>query len=106
MPISRIKPSHPLDCSSSTSLALARAGLFGGRNWSYASWNFANWGKPGRGKYFTVWWNWKHVWIEFHGIGKYFRFDTSPWGSGGRGPRMRVGRRPTAEFSPRHFPGL
>ena len=29
--------------------------------------SFKNWGQPGRGRYFTVWYNERHVWIEFHG---------------------------------------
>lgn len=94
------------DCSGSISLALWRARLF---PWSTAlvSWGFAKWGRPGRGRFFTVWENFEHVWVQFH-LGPDFawRFDTSPHGSGGYGPRLRWGARSTASFTPRHFPGL
>jgi hypothetical protein len=103
-----IKPNMGLDCSSSTSLALSRAGMwpakFQGR--PIVSGNFDQWGAPGRGKYFTIWFNARHVWIQFHGIGRFWRFDTSAWGSGGHGPRMRLTPRPTYGFSSRHWPGL
>lgn len=94
-----------LDCSSSVSLALSRAGLFR-PGMAIVSGAFANWGVPGQGKYFTVWYNWQHVWIQFHGLGHWWRFDTSPWGSGGYGPRMRVLPRSTRGFKARHWPDL
>lgn len=95
-----------LDCSSSTALALKRAGLYDGET-AMVSGEFArSWGRAGKGDTFTVWANGEHVWIEFHGVGRAKRFDTSPWGSGGRGPRLRFTKRPTDGFTPRHWPGL
>lgn len=101
-----IDPHDGLDCSSSTCLALKRAGLYQSR-YACVSGNFANWGQSGRGRYFTVWYNAHHVWIEFHHpFGQYKRFDTSPWGFGGRGPRVRKTRRPRYGFKARHYPGM
>jgi hypothetical protein len=102
-----------LDCSSSSSLALWRAGLFEGDR-AITSGEFArSWGRPGKGKTFTVWANAQHVWIEFHNVGpadvprvNANRFDTSPYGSGGRGPRLRFKERPTSGFTPRHWDGM
>lgn len=101
-----LKSGQGLDCSSSVSLALFRAGLFDGET-AIVSGEFAkSWGQPGKGKQFTVWANGEHVWIQFHSLGKWWRFDTSPYGSGDRGPRVREKSRPTSGFKPRHWPGL
>lgn len=94
-----------LDCSSSCSLALFRSGLFEAET-AITSGDFVHWGHSGEGKYFTVWYNGEHVWIQFHGLGNAWRFDTSSYGSGGRGPHLRFSPRPTAGFKPRHWPGL
>lgn len=94
-----------LDCSSSCSLALYRAGLFDG-DVAIVSGAFAHWGHSGEGKYFTVWYNAQHVWIQFHGLGNADRFDTSAHGSGGSGPHLRFRPRSAAGFKPRHYPGL
>lgn len=94
------------DCSSSCSLALYRAGLFGDRKVAIVSGAFASsWGKPGKGSEFTVWANGGHVWIEFHGDNEGWRFDTSPKAGDSNsehGPRLRKGSRSTAGFTPRH----
>jgi hypothetical protein len=104
--LSSLSSGQGLDCSSSVSLALYRAGMMEGRDNAIVSGAFASsWGKPGRGETFTVWANAGHVWIQLHGLGNAWRFDTSPYGSGGRGPRLRSTPRPTAGFTPRHFPG-
>jgi hypothetical protein len=103
--LSRLGSGHGMDCSSSTSLALFRAGLFH-HSTAWASWQFAHWGRPGRGRFFTVWWNRDHVWIQFHSLGRFKRFDTSAHGSGGSGPRVRFGTRSTSGFNARHYPGL
>lgn len=104
-PLNSLSSGQGLDCSSSTSLALHRAGLFNSPN-AIVSGDFArDWGEPGRGQRFTVWANGGHVWTQFHGIGNAWRFDTSPYGSGGRGPRLRSTPRPTDGFTPRHWPG-
>lgn len=104
--LSAIEPHEGLDCSSSCSLVLSRAGMFDGKV-AITSGAFASsWGRPGRGKYLTVWANANHVWIEFHLDGKRGkRFDTSPHGSGGSGPHLRYTERSTAGFTPRHWPG-
>jgi hypothetical protein len=99
-------PGPGYDCSGSTCAALAAAGLgyrIGGPA-DVSGTLAASWGQPGRGQRFTVWANAGHVWIQFHGMGAW-RFDTSPYGSGSRGPRLRTTPRPTAGFTPRHWPG-
>lgn len=104
-PLSSLNSGQGLDCSSSTSLALWRAGMFPG-NVAITSGEFAqSWGQPGRGERFTVWANSGHVWTQLHGVGNAWRFDTSPYGSGGRGPRLRATPRPTDGFTPRRWPG-
>ena len=67
----------------------------------------SSWGDPGEGKYMTVWANAQHVWIEFKGRDAK-RFDTSPRGSGPRGPQLRYTARPDGRsegFTPRHWKG-
>lgn len=102
-----ISDDAPLDCSSSTALALKRAGFFPG-SVAIVSGAFAtSWGQPGKGRNFTVWANATHVWIEFHGApGGFVRFDTSPHGdSSGRGPRLRTtARNDQSSFTARHWP--
>ena len=99
-PIGSLTPGQPLDCSSSTSLALWKAGMFTEATAQVSGWFASSWGKPGRGKDHTVWANGEHVWIELPGVG---RFDTSPYGDGGRGPRVRTKPRSTSGFTPRHW---
>jgi hypothetical protein len=95
-----------LDCSSSVSLALHRAGLFNSTDALTSGVIEQTWGEAGKGRTFTVWASPAHVWIQFHGLGNAWRFDTSPYGSGGRGPRLRFTPRPTTGFSARHWKGL
>ena len=84
------------DCSGSVSFALAAAGLLDGPLTSGA---FLNYGKPGRGRWITLWTNSGHIFMEVAGI----RYDTGGLRSGSRWqPTMR----PTAGFTPRHPPGL
>lgn len=101
-----VRLSRKSDCSSSTSRVLYLAGFFDA-GWPLVSGGFANWGAPGEGKTFTVWYSDRHVWIEFHGKHKGWRFDTSPWGFevGKRGPRLRRLPRSKRGFKPRHWPG-
>jgi hypothetical protein len=74
---------------------------------SLVSGDFNQWGHAGRGKFFTVWYNGGHVWIELNiPHVRADRFDTSPHGSGGSGPRLRYTHRSHAGFAARHFPGL
>jgi hypothetical protein len=58
------------DCSGSVSFALYAAGLIGGPE--VAS-GLMHWGKPGKGKWITVYANAGHTYMEVAGI----RFDTS-----------------------------
>lgn len=94
------------DCSGSVVAALAAAGLgyHPGGHVDVSGTIASSWGEPGHGRHFTVWANAGHVWIQFHGMGAW-RFDTSPYGSGGRGPRLRSSSRPTSGFTARHWPG-
>jgi cell wall-associated NlpC family hydrolase len=84
------------DCSGSVSFALAAAGLLDG---PLTSGGFLQYGKPGRGRWITLWTNQTHIFMEVAGI----RYDTGGLRSGSRWqPTMR----PTAGFTPRHPPGL
>jgi cell wall-associated NlpC family hydrolase len=85
------------DCSGSVSFALAAAGLL---NAPLDSGHLALWGKPGPGRWVTIYANAGHVFLEVAGI----RFDTvaravtgSRWANGGRS---------TAGFVARHPAGL
>jgi hypothetical protein len=101
-------PGIGYDCSGSVCAALAAAGL-GYRTGGPVDASGAmasGWGQPGRGRQLTVWANGGHVWMQFHGIGSAERFDTSPYGSGPRGPHLRSTERPTAGFVARHWPGV
>jgi hypothetical protein len=90
-----------LDCSSSTSKALDLVGLMVGPVAQVSTW-FESYGAAGRGKYLTIHASGDHVWTEFTLPEGWFRFDTSPWGDGANGPRVRTGRRGTAGFVERH----
>jgi cell wall-associated NlpC family hydrolase len=85
------------DCSGSVSFALASAGLLGG---PLASGPLMSWGRPGRGKWITVWSNPGHVFLEVAGV----RFDTS--GARVTGSRWQATMRGTAGFVARHPAGL
>lgn len=93
------------DCSSSTSYLFWKFGLLGSTRPQVSSW-FETWGLPGRGKYITVHANGDHVWVEFSLPYGYFRFDTSPHGDGGRGPRVRTRVRSDSGFVHRHPKGM
>lgn len=105
VPLKTVRYDQKLDCSSSTSKALWDAGLFEGRDQAIVSGLFDQWGLPGNGTMFTVYYNPEHVWVRLHRT-KWFRFDTSPHGDGGRGPRLRMLPRFTRGFQTRHFPGM
>lgn len=99
-------PGTGYDCSGYVAACLLAGGMLP-KEWEKgvpASGTFASsWGKPGKGRHMTVWANGGHVWIEFHDRKK--RADTSPHGSGASGARVRPMNRPTAGFTPRHWPG-
>ena len=85
------------DCSGSVSFALYAAGLIEGpRN----SGGLMSWGKPGKGKWITIYTNPGHVFMEVAGI----RFDTS--GAQRTGSRWQNDLRGGAGYVARHPPGL
>lgn len=104
IPLTDVSPWQRLDCSSSTSKALFEAGMFPFK-YALVSGEFDQWGEAGPGKYFSVYYNNGHVWTRLH-KSKWYRFDTSPQGDGGRGPKLRYLPRFTTGFSIRHWPGM
>jgi cell wall-associated NlpC family hydrolase len=85
------------DCSGSVSYALAAAGLLGG---PLDSGRLMGWGKPGRGKWVTIYTNPGHVFLVVAGV----RFDTS--GNRVTGSRWQASMRGSGGFVARHPPGL
>ena len=85
------------DCSGSVSFALAAAGLLDG---PLASGPLMNWGKPGKGKWVTIYTNPGHVFLVVAGV----RFDTS--GNRVTGSRWQATMRSTGGYVVRHPPGL
>lgn len=85
------------DCSGSVSFALASAGLL---DRSLTSGQLKGWGKPGKGKWVTVWTHDGHVFLEVAGV----RFDTS--GTKTTGSRWQSEMRSRNGFVARHPPGL
>ena len=85
------------DCSGSVSFALANAGLLSGPQ---ASGPLMSWGKPGKGKWITLYSNPGHVFMVVAGV----RFDTS--GTRKDGSRWQKDMRPTSGYAVRHPPGL
>ncbi len=104
-PLEALSVHQGLDCSSSVCLALWMCGLYRGTT-AVVSGVLEGYGDPGRGRYVTVHAASDHVWIELTLPDGWFRFDTSPHGDGGRGPRVRTLARDTARFVHRHPPGL
>jgi len=87
------------DCSGSVSYALASAGLLGA---PMASGPLRRWGKPGKGKWLTIYSNPVHVFMVVAGV----RFDTSAASRGKTGSRFTNEMRPTGGYVARHWPGL
>jgi cell wall-associated NlpC family hydrolase len=85
------------DCSGSVSFALAGAGLLGR---PLTSGDFVGFGRPGPGKWITIYTNPGHIFMVVAGL----RFDTS--GQGRAGTRWQAESRSTAGFAERHIPGL
>jgi hypothetical protein len=85
------------DCSGSVSFVLAAAGYLEA---PLASGPLMSWGKPGPGKWVTIYSHEGHVWMVVAGI----RFDTS--GARETGSRWQNELRSTAGFVARHPPGL
>lgn len=95
------------DCSGSVSAAIAMAGgmalVYGGA--PRVSGDFMSWGVAGPGRYFSVYASGDHVWIRWNGVGRAWRFDTSPHDCGHLGPQQRYCGRSTDTFVVRHWPG-
>ncbi len=85
------------DCSGSVSYALASAGLLNG---PLASGPLMGWGKPGPGKWITIYSNPGHVWMVVAGV----RFDTS--GTKTTGSRWQASLRGKSGYVARHPEGL
>jgi hypothetical protein len=85
------------DCSGSVSFALAAAGLLDRPMDSTA---LARYGRPGPGKWVTIYANTGHAWMTVAGL----RFDTSGRAEGGS--RWQAKTRTVAGFTVRHPPGL
>lgn len=85
------------DCSSTTSYILNHAGLMKGTG---TSGSFMTYGKPGPGKWITIYAKRGHVFTTIGGL----RLDTGY--GGGDGPRWHTTPRPTKGFVVRHPPGL
>lgn len=87
------------DCSGSVAFVLREAGMLG-KNSSPTSGDFLRWGRPGFGKWLTVYAKRGHVFLIIAGL----RFDTS--GSRrGVGPRWYEKSRACGSFKVRHIPG-
>jgi hypothetical protein len=86
------------DCSGATSYVLRNAGLMTGQ---MPSRGFFNYGKPGAGKWITVYVRNGHVFTTIAGL----RFDTGGR-HGGDGPRWTVESRSAKGHIMRHPPGL
>jgi hypothetical protein len=85
------------DCSGSISFALATAGL---TDAPMTSGTLAQWGRPGPGRWVTIYANDGHAFMTVAGL----RFDTS--GRRETGSRWQTASRGTAGFTVRHPPGL
>lgn len=85
------------DCSGSISYALAAAGFI---KTPMASGPMMTWGKPGKGKWVTIYANEGHAFMVVAGL----RFDTS--GRAKNGTRWQVEGRSVAGMVARHPPGL
>ena len=85
------------DCSGSVSYALAAGGLLNG---PLDSGRLMSWGKPGPGKWVTIYTNPGHVFMVVAGV----RFDTS--GTRATGSRWQSSMRSTGGFVARHPEGL
>ncbi len=87
------------DCSGSVSYALFYAGLIDG---PHTSGDLMAYGKPGKGKWITLYANGGHVYMEVAGI----RFDTSDTDATTRFSRWQNNLRTNGGFEARHPPGL
>jgi cell wall-associated NlpC family hydrolase len=89
---------HAYDCSGSVSYALAAAGMLSAPE---TSGELEHWGKPGPGRYITVFANAGHTYMYVDGI----LYDTAGR-SGVYASRWLVGSTDNTGFVARHWPGL
>ena len=100
-------PAEGYDCSSSTSFVLFHGGVLATKT-ALTSGELAGWGKPGAGRWVTVYANGGHVYSTVAGL----RFDTGGQfvpgrgGPPGSGPRWASSPRPSGGFAIRHPEGL
>ena len=90
---------YGMDCSGTVSHVLRNAGLMNGSMTSQA---FRDFGKPGPGKYISVYARDGHSFMTICGL----RLDTTSNGSGHVGPRWHTKPRSTKGFKVRHPSGL
>ncbi len=98
----KFTPSPGYDCSSTVSYALFKAGLL---DRPMTSGEFTKWGKPGPGKWVSIYSNHGHMYVVIAGQ----RLDTGTYSTVNkeRGPRWRgTSPRPSAGFTVTHPPGL
>jgi hypothetical protein len=90
------------DCSGTVSYALYYGRILDGEPRNAVG--FFTWGRPGKGRWVTVYANGGHAFMEIAGL----RLDTSRMGdiNGERGPRWRRSLRDTSDFRARRWPGL
>jgi hypothetical protein len=88
------------DCSGSVGFVLREIGAMGKQNFR-SSGEFLRWGKPGFGRWLTLYVKRGHVFLMVAGL----RFDTSGRGRG-VGPRWHTSSRGCSGFYVRHIPGL
>lgn len=111
IPVEDINPNAGTDCSSSCAWVLWKGGFLPGKTITPLSWEFLDWGLPGSGNFFSLEVSPSHadgiahVWIRLYKT-HFWRFDTSPHGDGGKGPKLRMLPRFTFGFIPRHWKGL
>ncbi len=86
------------DCSGAVSYVLHAAGMLGT---PLDSRGFMRYGRPGVGRWISIYANKGHVFMVVAGL----RFDTSPLGVGPRGPRWRSFGRRAGGFKVRHPAG-
>lgn len=97
------------DCSGGVAAVLEAANLIPSswRSGVPASGTMAtSWGKPGRGKYLTLWANNGHVYLEVKIDGKWKHLGTGDWGKGWRGMGINTRLHPHGGYTARHWPGL
>jgi hypothetical protein len=94
------------DCSGYVVACLAAAGWgFRSGGGTATSGGLMAWGKPGRGKHVTVWANSGHVFLEFHGLGRWKSADTQRITNKAGGPHVHTAVSGTSGFTARHWPG-